>query len=67
VIVTECCKEWGRAKGDNSAANFNSKRVGELLVEAGMVLVMRRLERMLYAAATGGVTSAGEARVMPTK
>lgn len=62
AIVTECCKAWGRATGDRSAANFNAGRVGELLIETGMLFVMKRLELMLFMAATGGVTSSGEVK-----
>lgn len=71
-IVTACMKAWGAAAGTEAsreqkvAAAVDVPRVGALLVEEGMLLVTKRLEVMLFMAATGGVTSQGEAKAMPT-
>lgn len=65
AIVTACVKAWGRATGNKSAAGVNAKRVAELLIEEGLLLVMKRLEIVLFLAATGGVTASGEVKATP--
>lgn len=62
VIVTECIKAQGRSSDDKAMAAFSASRIGELIQEAdgGLVIVMKRLELLLFMAATGGYTSAGE-------
>lgn len=69
IIVTECVKAWGLATKHSAAPHFQSARVAELLVESdgGLMLAMSRLSLMLFVAATGGVTSAGEKKAMSTK
>lgn len=72
VIVAECMKAWGRSGGDIAspeqkvATQVNKGRVGELLMEAGLLLVAKRLEILLFKACTGGYTSSGEERATGT-
>ena len=69
VIVTECIKAHGRAVDDKGMASFNPKRVGELIQEAdgGLLIVMKRLELLLFMAATGGYTASGEVKATTKK
>lgn len=68
VIVTECMKAWGKqqlSSGDasseaKSAAGANIKKVAALIYEAGLLKATERCAIVLMAAATGGVTAAGE-------
>lgn len=62
VIVTECIKAHGRAIGDQAMAVFNAKRIGELIQESdgGFLITIKRLELLLFMAATGGYTGSGE-------
>lgn len=72
AIVTECVKAWGRSLAATeppelrAATGFNAPRVRELLADSGFLVVMMRLKLMLWLAATGGLTSAGEMKAMPT-
>ena len=64
VIVTECIKAHGRSIDDKAMAAFNAKRIGELIQEAegGFLIVIKRLELLLFMAATGGYTASGEVK-----
>lgn len=64
VIVTECIKAHGRAIDDKAMAAFNAARVGELILQAdgGLLIAMKRLELLLFMAATGGYTGSGEVK-----
>lgn len=72
IIVTRCMQEWGRSGGatpskeQRTALGVNVDRVRALLVEEGMLLIVARLKLMLWLAVSGGLTSAGEAKAMPT-
>lgn len=68
VIVTECIRAYGRSIDDKAMAAFNAERIGELIQEAdgGLVIVMKRLELLLFMAATGGYTSSGELKAPTT-
>nr|WP_294069661.1 hypothetical protein [Sphingomonas sp.] len=67
IIVTECMRAWGRALGNTSARGAQVENVTPMLMEAGIYLVQPRLALMLYMAATGGLTSSGEAKAAPAK
>lgn len=69
VIVTECIKAQGRSINDQAMASFNSRRIGELIQESdgGLLIVIKRLELLLFMAATGGYTGAGEAKATTKK
>lgn len=64
IIVTECIRAHGRATDDKAMASFNTSRVGELMIEAdgGLLIVTKRLELLLFMAATGGYTGSGEVK-----
>jgi len=64
IIVTECIKAHGRAVDDKAMAVFNAARVGELILQAdgGLLIAMKRLELLLFMAATGGYTGSGEVK-----
>lgn len=64
IIVTECIKAHGRAIDDKAMAAFNAARVGELILQAdgGLLIAMKRLELLLFMAATGGYTGSGEVK-----
>lgn len=64
IIVTECIKAHGRATDDKALAAFNAARVGELILQAdgGLLIAMKRLELLLFMAATGGYTGSGEVK-----
>jgi len=67
VVVTECIRAQGRAIGDSAMQAFNAKSVGECIVDAGKLPVVKRIELLLYLAVMGGYTAKGEARALPTK
>jgi hypothetical protein len=62
AIVTECIKAWGKANDDELAVGVNVKRVGELIMESGLLIIAKQLELLLFLAATGGYAASGEAR-----
>lgn len=64
IIATECIKAHGRAVDDKALAAFNAARVGELILQAdgGLLIAMKRLELLLFMAATGGYTGSGEVK-----
>ena len=64
IIATECIKAHGRAVDDKTLAAFNAARVGELILQAdgGLLIAMKRLELLLFMAATGGYTGSGEVK-----
>lgn len=64
IIVTECIRAHGRAIDDKAMTAFNSARVGELILQAdgGLLIVTKRLELLLFMAATGGYTGSGEVK-----
>ena len=68
TIVTEAVRAWGRAAGPDASADqraardFGARRVGELILEGGILPAMSRAGVMLLLAATGGVTSSGEVK-----
>ena len=68
AVATECIRAWGKAIGNNAAAGVNARRVAELMIEAdgGVALVLARLRVLLFGAATGGYTGAGEPKVPTT-
>lgn len=68
IITTEFIKAWGRATGDQVAANVDPERIGELIHEYGLMNVILRLAYVLQLAVTGGVKADGttkEGEVMP--
>lgn len=69
IIATECIKAWGKATENATARAVNAKRVGELIFEGrgGLMVVLKKLEILLFMAATGGVTIAGEMKPVTTK
>ncbi len=62
IVVTECVKAQGRATSNATLSAFNARTVGECIVDTGALIVGKRLELLLYMAATGGYTAAGEAK-----
>ncbi len=66
IVVTECVKAHGRATGDAARSGYSAERVGECIVETGKLIVAKRLELLLYLAATGGYTAKGEAKTPST-
>lgn len=64
VIVTECVNAHRKAHGQ--PANYGTTRVGHCIVETGKLIVVRRLELLLFLAATGGYSASGERRALPT-
>ena len=64
-IIAECIRAWGRAVGDNAVANINAKRVARLLIDEGVLIALKRVEVLLFMAATGGMTSSGEVKAAP--
>ena len=68
IIATECIKAHGRAIDDKAMAAFKPSRVGDLILQAegGLLIAVKRLELLLFMAATGGYTGSGEVKA-PTK
>lgn len=68
-VATECIKAWGKSTENATARAVNARRVGELIFEApgGLMVTLKKLEILLFMAATGGVTSAGELKPVTTK
>jgi hypothetical protein len=68
MIACECIRAWGRATGSKSAAGVNSRRVGELLLEAegGVIGAQRVVAGVLAMASTGGYTALGEPKAGAT-
>jgi hypothetical protein len=64
IVVTECVKAFGKATGNAAMQDYNYVRVGECIVEAGKLQVVKRLELLLYLAATGGYTAQGEVKTL---
>ena len=64
AIATECIRAAGRAKKDELAAGVNARRIGDLIMEAGLVIVCKRLELLLFLAGTGGYAPSGEVRTL---
>jgi hypothetical protein len=62
IVVAECIRAAGEANGDANAAGVNSARIGRLLMEVGMLIVAKRIELLLFLAATGGYTASGEVK-----
>lgn len=69
IVATECIKAWGKATDNTTARAVNVRRIGELIFEApgGLMVTLKKLEILLFMAATGGVTSAGELKPVTTK
>jgi len=65
IIVTECIRAWGRAVGHDEAPLFKAPRVQELLAAENTLVLLKRLELMLYLAVTGGLTPSGEMKAPP--
>ena len=66
AVVTECIKAWGKATGNATAQRVNADRIGDLLQEYGILIAVKRLELMLFLAATGGYTASGEPKAIGT-
>lgn len=60
IIVTECIRAQGRAVNDKTLMRYEPGRVGECIVTSGKLAIVRRLELLLYLAATGGYLASGE-------
>lgn len=69
IVATECIKAWGKATDNMTARAVNVRRIGELIFESpgGLMVTLKKLEILLFMAATGGVTSAGELKPVTTK
>lgn len=66
-IARECIRAWGQANDNNSAIGVNERRLAELIIEDGpMLVVMKRLELLLFMVITGGITASGEVKPAPT-
>lgn len=68
IILTECLKAGLEAAGNPMAGNFNSRRIGELMMgeEGGFLLALKRIELLLMFTATGGYTASGEVKATGT-
>jgi hypothetical protein len=66
IVVTECVRAHGRAKGLPGLSGYSPQRVGECIVETGKLQVAKRLELLLFLAITGGYTAQGEVRTRPS-
>lgn len=66
TVAGEFIREWGRQIGDKGIAAFNNRRLAEVIVEEGSMLVSRRLGIALYMAVSGGVTASGEVKPVTT-
>lgn len=64
IIVTECVNAHHRAA--KKPATYQADRVGECIVETGKLVIVKRLELLLFLAVTGGYTASGERRTLPT-
>lgn len=64
AIVTQCIRAQGKAMHDQNLIGVNAKKVGALIVaaEGGLFLAMKRLNTLLFIAATGGYSPTGEVR-----
>lgn len=75
IIVTECIRAWGKQQAANgsdqpearSASGARPDKVAKLIHEHGLVQATERCAIVLTAAATGGVTSAGEWKPVTTE
>lgn len=65
IVVTECVRAQGKAVGDPILQRYGPERVGELIHEAGKLIVVRHLQLLLFMAANGGYTATGEPRPLP--
>jgi hypothetical protein len=61
-IITECVKAWGKANNDELALGVNPKKIGDLVMENGLLQTNKVLALLLFLAATGGYTPSGEVR-----
>lgn len=66
TIAGEFIRTWGVQIGDKTVAAFNNRRLKEVIVEEGSMIVSRRLGVALYMAVSGGVTSTGEVKPVAT-
>ena len=62
IIVTEFVRAWGKANGNQAAANLAVDRVGGLIMDSGIVAAQLTVAKILNGAVTGGDTSTGEAK-----
>jgi hypothetical protein len=60
IVVTECVRAQGRATNKTTLVGYTADRVGECIVDAGKLGIVKRVELLLYLAATGGYTAQGE-------
>jgi hypothetical protein len=65
VTVTELIQAWGRETDDPVAKNVSVERIGELIMEAGLMAVTMRLVMTLGLALTGGCTKDGRPKEEP--
>ncbi len=67
IIVCACVRE-GASADDTGMKNANPGRVGQLIMEApgGLLLALKKLEILLFQAATGGFDAAGEPKATGT-
>jgi hypothetical protein len=67
-IAAACIRAWGKSTGDQAVQSVNTKRIGELIIEAegGMMIAVMRLAVLLLGAATGGYTASGEVKAAAT-
>ena len=62
IIVTEFVRAWGKANGNQVAANLAVDRVGGLIMDSGIVVAQLTVAKILNGAVTGAYTSTGEAK-----
>lgn len=66
AIATRCIQAAGKAQDQRMWQAFNADRIGELMLaeDGGMFLANKRIALLLFDAATGGYTAAGEPKAV---
>jgi hypothetical protein len=62
IIVTEFVRAWGKANGNQTAANLAVDRVGGLIMDSGIVAAQLTVAKIMNAAVTGEYTASGEVK-----
>lgn len=65
IVTTECIRAHGRATSDKLLVNYQPEQVAACIVAAGKMLIVRRLELLLYMAITGGYDAQGNLKAPP--
>lgn len=60
IVVANLIRAWGQATGDVHMRAVKDERIGELIHERGLLMVMPRVALVLALAATGGCLASGE-------